>query len=46
VVEPDIGGYLDSNGVAANNLLDCEVTDDNVLGILNSEGETREDWRC
>lgn len=43
VVNPDVLGELDGNGVSADNLLHDQVTDDDVLDVLDGKGEVGED---
>lgn len=45
MVNPDVVGELDSNGVSADKLLDDEVADDDVGDGLDCEAEVGEDCR-
>jgi hypothetical protein len=43
VVNPDVLGFLDGNGIAADDLLHGEVAEDDVLDCLDCEGEVGQD---
>lgn len=46
VVQPNVGGLLDGNSITADNLLEGQVLDDNILLALNGESKVLKNDRA